>query len=383
MKTLTIITLGLVMAVSAWAAGTPDQQQDHGRRSKSFQVKEGGTLDVSVNGGDIRITTGSKDEVVVTVDDLNDEEAYSEVKMTQDGNTVRISDRGGWSTGGRYSVKLPSRFNLHLETSIGDIVVRGKLTGNIDGETSAGNIRMDDVDGAVEVRTSGGDIQAGKISGKANLSTSGGDIEVASSSNDLDMRTSGGELRVGNVGKSLRARTAGGDIIIGDVGGEADASTAGGNVRVGKVSGRVSLNTAGGDIELNGGSGKIKASTSGGNIALMNIAGSVDAQTSGGDIHAELTPAGKGSTRLSSSGGIIVLAIPENAHATIAARIRVQGGWRSRKEDYSIRSDFKPESSSRDDGEREIRSRFVLNGGGETITLETSNSDIEIKKLKK
>jgi hypothetical protein len=35
-----------------------------------------------------------------------------------------------------------------------------------------------------------------------------------------------------------------------------------------------------------------------------------------------------------------------------------------------------------EDGE-EIRARYVLNGGGEDIRLETVNSDIKILKLKK
>jgi DUF4097 and DUF4098 domain-containing protein YvlB len=379
MKRLHIIVLVVACALSTgWAAGNAQSNQ---RKSRTFQVKDGGTLSVSVNSGDIRITTGNRNDVVVTVDDVNDEDDYADIRMTQDGNTVQISDRGNWSTGGRYSISIPTRFNLRLETSIGDVVVRGKLVGDIEGETSAGDIRIDDVDGSADMRTSGGDIQTGKISGKATLTTSGGEIEVASATGDLSLKSSGGDLRVGNVGKSLRAKTAGGDITIGDVGGEADVSTAGGNVRMGKVSAQATLSTAGGDIELNGGTGKIRASTSGGNIQLTNLSGSVDAQTSGGNIHAELTPGGKGTSRLSSSDGLIELLIPESVKATIIARIRLQGGWRSSREDYTIRSDFKP--ATQDEARREIKSRYVLNGGGETISLETSNSDIEIRKLKK
>ncbi len=98
---------------------------------------------------------------------------------------------------------------------------------------------------------------------------------------------------------------------------------------------------------------------------------------------AELVPSGKGKSRLSSASGIIQLYRPENARATITARIRVEGWWKSQKNQYTITSDFKEDSSLRDEDQQEIESKFTLNGGGETITLETVNSDIEIRKLKK
>jgi hypothetical protein len=115
----------------------------------------------------------------------------------------------------------------------------------------------------------------------------------------------------------------------------------------------------------------------------MSLSGSVEAKTFGGDIRAELTPGGKGRSRLTSSNGTIWLYIPETARATITARIRIQGWWRTERDEYKVRSDFKEESSSRDEDERTIESRYVLNGGGESIALETVNSDIEIRKLTK
>ena len=109
----------------------------------------------------------------------------------------------------------------------------------------------------------------------------------------------------------------------------------------------------------------------------------MDARTSGGDIQAELTPTGQGKSRLSSSNGTIRLFLPATARATIVARIRIQGWWRTERDAYEVRSDFKEESSQRNEDEREIESKYVLNGGGESITLETVNSDIEIRKLTK
>lgn len=381
MKQLTMIAV-LAILVSMVTSARAVTERDS-TKTKSFNVSRGGILDVAVTSGDIRISTWDKNVVTVGYETFDDQDERSDVTLSQQGNTIRITDRDSWGDGSRFDINVPSQFNLRLETSNGDISIKGKLTGSINGETSAGNIKLGDVEGAVDMGTSGGDVRTGKITGNASLSTLGGEVEVMACTGELSIKSSGGDINVGNVGKSLHAKTAGGDVVIGDVGGEAIAATAGGNVKVGKVTGQVSLSTAGGDVELNGGNGTVRASTSGGNVMLMNLSGSVEAKTAGGDIHAELVPSGKGKSRLSSAAGMIILYVPDNAKATITARIRIQGRWQSQQEEYSIRSDFKEESSNRDNEEHEIQSKYVINGGGEIITLETVNSDIEIKKLKK
>ena len=380
MKRTTLSTLAAFVLLGSGAAfGTaPDRTQ-----SKTFSVNKGGTLDVSINGGDIRIATWEKNEVAITVR-FADEDDEEDLKMTQTGNTIRIVDNGGWGeTDNRYEISVPAKFNLEMRTGSGDLIITGKLEGTIDGQTSGGSIRMDDVAGKVDVSTSGGDLRARQITGDGRFNTSGGDIDVRGATGELDVKTSGGDIRLGNIGKTLRASTSGGDVTIGDVGNQADVSTSGGNIRVGKVNGRVRLKTSGGDVELSSGNGSILAYTSGGNLRLSHISGSIDARTAGGDIDAELMPDGTGTSKLSSASGEIRFSVPENAKATIDAVIRIHGGWRSMRDSYDIRSDFKAETTESDRDSHEIRGRYILNGGGQTISLETVNSDIVIRKMKK
>jgi DUF4097 and DUF4098 domain-containing protein YvlB len=153
-------------------------------------------------------------------------------------------------------------------------------------------------------------------------------------------------------------------------------------VKVKKVSGDAKLKSAGGDIGLSGASGTVVASTAGGDINLMNITGSIEAKTAGGDIKAELRPSGKGGSELSTAGGKVSLAVPENAKVTIEALIRIEGRWGSRKSKYEVRSDFKADKYETDEDEEEIRATYNLNGGGEKIFLSTVNSSIEIRKLR-
>jgi hypothetical protein len=365
-----------------------DQDQPaKGVTSKSFTVTKGGMLEADVRVGDFRISTWDKNEVSIKVTGL-DKEDLEDLEMTQTGNTVHIEfggrggDWGDWHRNVHYAISLPSQFDLDIRTSGGDIEITDKISGKIKGKTSGGNIKLSDVTGTVDMNTSGGDIRTGNIQGDAELHTSGGNIEIGKVNGEIVVNTSGGDIRVESVGKSLRAKTSGGNIEIGDVGGDATVSTAGGDIKVGKVSGGASLSTAGGNVELRSASGTVTARTAGGDIHLENITGSIEAKTSGGEIEAELIPSGKGRSRLISSGGEVKLFIPENAKATIEASIRIQGRWRDRSEEYEIISDFKAEKNEKTSDEREIRARFVLNGGGDVITLETVNSNIVIRKLK-
>jgi DUF4097 and DUF4098 domain-containing protein YvlB len=386
---ITIILLILACSAFAGSKDTESHKDSHKdshitmgeSRSQTFQVGKGGTLEVSVSAGDIFVSPWDKSEVFVKADGIDPDEIEN-LKMTQIGNNVRVSFHPEWGAHHmKFTVNIPTDYNTDLHTSGGDLHLQGVFRGTLEGSTSGGDIRLGDVEGRVEMSTSGGDITSGKIMGTTTLRTSGGDIQMTDCSGDVDVSTSGGNINVGNVGKTLSARTAGGDIVIGNVGGEATISTAGGEIKVGKVTGSVTMKTAGGDIELKGGSGLIRAKTAGGDIGLTDLTGSVEASTAGGDISAELRPSGKGRSTLSSSGGDVVIYLPANSKANIDALIDIRGRWED--DEYDIHSDFKPATYEKKRENKEIHATFELNGGGESIWLETVNGNIEIRQLNK
>jgi DUF4097 and DUF4098 domain-containing protein YvlB len=373
-----LLALPLMLAFGRYA--------DDDSRTKSFTVSKGGTLEVRVDGGDIRINVWDKNEVLVKAEGI-DEEDLDRLKMKQNGNDVVVEFRNKWGWNGghlRFDITVPSQYNADLHTAGGDIELRGSVNGMIKGSTSGGDVKIENVKGGkVDLSTSGGDMRTGDVQGDVTLRTSGGNIEMGVVSGEANVSTSGGDITVKSVGKSLKANTSGGNIEIGDVGGEAKVSTSGGDIRMRKVSGSASMSTSGGNIELESASGTVKASTAGGDISLQNITGSIDASTAGGNVDAELRPSGKGRSKLTSAGGEITLAIPEDAKATIEATIRIEGRWSKRREEYKVRSEFKADSYEKDDDEREIRATYKLNGGGELIELKTVNSDITLKKARK
>jgi DUF4097 and DUF4098 domain-containing protein YvlB len=387
MKTMTIVSLMLFVVYTSDFARQKNSEVN-GVRSKSFTVTKGGTLNVSVGVGDIRITPKDQNEVSVQASGIDDDE-LDRLKMYQSGNTVTVTFRPrehGWSNNDvEFDITVPKEFDTDLHTSGGNIEILDYIKGRIKGSTSGGDIRLAGIGGTVDMSTSGGNVRAGDLQGDGELKTSGGDITIGNVSGELDISTSGGNIDVKNVAKSLHAGTSGGDITIGDVGGEANVSTSGGNIEMGKVSGKASMHTSGGDVSLRGASGSVKASTSGGDMRLMNVSGSIDASTSGGEIEAELYPNGTGRSKLSSSGGTVKISIPENAKATIEATIHFGngwGGWFGRgKDKYSVKSDFKADTYEKDEDAGEIRAVYTINGGGSEISLTTSGSDIIIRKL--
>ena len=381
----TTLLIAVLLSLSSIALSQKRNVEERGVRSKSFSVSKGGSLEVSTSVGDIRMSPWEKNEVFVEVDGI-DEEDLDRLKMTQNGNAVRVSFRPKWGDYGdvHFEINVPSQFDIDLKTSGGNLEFTGNMSGKINGSTAGGDIRLKgNIGGTVDMSTSGGNVEVKNITGDGFLKTSGGDIRIGTVNGELEASTSGGDIDVESVGKSLNAKTSGGDIRVGNVGGEAKVSTAGGDIKMGKVSGKASMSTAGGDIELKGASGTVTAKTAGGDIRIENVTGTIEAKTAGGEVEAELIPSGKGSSRLTSAGGNIKLSVPENARATIEARIQIQDRWRKYKEKYKIHSnDFKADSYEIDEDEEEIRATYKLNGGGETIFLETVNADIEIKKMR-
>ncbi len=241
---------------------------------KSFKVQAGGLLKVQTYGGDITVLTGTGNEVKITAKELID--ASSEEKaddmvrdlalmMDQKGDKVfamaKYHKRGGWIWSSTpvtvsFTVVVPVRYNVELETS-------------------GGNIRVASIEGQARLRTSGGDLKLERINGEVDGGTSGGNIT----------------LREGTA--KVRLSTSGGNIHVERAGGEADLSASGGNITIESVRSRVKATTSGGDIKatLEGElTGDCTLTTSGGSVVVTvdNIAAfDLRARTSGGNVDVE------------------------------------------------------------------------------------------------
>jgi DUF4097 and DUF4098 domain-containing protein YvlB len=346
--------------------------------TREFPAGETGTLNVSVNSGDIEIRTGLS-EVRVKATGIRAEDQAA-LTISQEGSTVDVAfDPRNGRSNPHFEIGLPAGFDLNLKTSGGDVSIDGFLAGSLTAKTAGGDIEMGDVEGDVQARTAGGDIESGVLGAKAELRTAGGDIEVRSVGGEVKAETAGGDIEIGDVGSRLEAATAGGDIILKNVGGEASAKTAGGDVIVGDVAGSATLKTAGGDVRLSSAAGRVEAKTAGGDLYLKGVSGSIEGKTAGGDIAAELIPTGSGPSRLTTAGGDIQLSMPASSGARVIATIEVQP-WEDNG-DYTITSEFGSIEVVRVASAHELRAEFTVGGGGAEIVLRTTNGDISIQKM--
>lgn len=376
MKSLTRVMLFLMLLGTAQAADA-----DRGDLRKSLKVGRSGFLEVYISLGTIQIVPWDKDEMLIETKGLYDADA-EKVKITQTGNIVKVNyEQGGSPDEVKFTISLPAQHNVTLRTSSGDIVVDGTLKGELKGSTSGGDIKLGRVDGLVNLNTSGGDITSGDVMSDAYFTTSGGNISIGSVAGRADVRTNGGDIIVKSVGDKLRATTYGGDIRIGSVDGDGKIDTYGGDIHIENVSGNAEASTYGGDIYLSGASGKVKVNTQGGDITLDKISGSVEAQTRSGSVTLEMLSAGKENSNIRASNGDITLYLKEDIKITVEASIRMRGWNKNNHSPFRIISDFDTHNQADYQDGNNVSLKIPVNGGGPSVSLETSNADIQIKKL--
>jgi putative adhesin len=259
---------------------------------RTFNVGPGGTLTLDADLGDIQLAGGGNG---VTIDVIRRartssqsraNEIFRDLDLTFDqaGNDVHVRARYehparwfNWSNDLdlRFVITVPSRYNVQLGTSGGDIRV-GDLQGDVRVKTSGGSIDLGHITGPVDGRTSGGDVTVAGARGRVDVHTSGGSIRIGDTEGPVQAKTSGGSIDIRHAAGDLYARTSGGSIVIEEALGTVDAQTSGGSIRA-RLAQQPSADS--------------RLATSGGNITVSlapNVSVDVDAHTSGGDVESDL-----------------------------------------------------------------------------------------------
>lgn len=346
------------------------------QKEKTFNIGTNGKITVNIDYGDIKIETWAKDQVAVKYEE-DEESGQSSFRMVQDGNALTITS-GEYPNEDLY-ISAPSSVNLDLKTSGGEIVISGNIAGKVQCSTAGGDIVTNDIKGNVDLKTAGGEIRAGKVNGDIVVNSGGGDLQIGPITGEATLKTGGGNVEVYDVSKALKVSTGGGNVDAGDVGGMFTVTTGGGNVKVQKVSGEAKVTTGGGNVSVSSAQGKTSATTGGGNLLLKNISGGIKCYTGSGDVYVELSPNPKMDSKIKSGAGSVTLYLPDNANATIVAKVRGWDSWDGDKSNPII-SDFP--ATTEDKSSHSMKSTFKINGGGSTIEVETTSGEIHIKKQK-
>jgi len=376
---------------------------------KEFNVDPGGLLEMDDISGDITVRTWGKNMVQITEELKMDVYTKSEAeevlkrsknKYSQSGKTVSVRGFRARRLKQRFDIMVPTKFNLDLKTSGGEISVQSlegdvdlhtsggdidlsNITGTVAAKTSGGNLDFSDINGVLTAKTSGGSIDLKNIFDDADVSTSGGNIVVMNATKNVTVHTSGGNLRIIEVSGNIKGKTSGGSIDVRGCTGDVNVHTSGGNLNFSQVKGSFEGSTSGGDIEGRDLEEAVNVKTSGGDVDLANVQAPVIAKTSGGNMDVEITlqdfskPHG---VELRTSGGDITLTLPSGIPASITAEIVLNKRSRSMKR-YDIFSDFPlSKKQTEEDDKKIIRSTGDINGGGDQVYLRTSGGNIHIKK---
>lgn len=317
-------TLYAFALVSSVAVAFPATASISSNVQKTFSVSSGGKLVVDTDLGSVEVRTSPANTLTVQVlrearmaDTAKAQKLFSKFHLDfqQHGNEVSV--RGDYEDGSllqlfddvrlkvRYVITVPSRFNIDVKTSGGDVSV-ADLGGNVLIKTSGGNMKVGKIDGTVEAGTSGGNV-AVQSGHSVSVKSSGGDLSIGHASGAIEARTSGGDIIVEQADSSLLAKTSGGSITLNHVAGPIDANTSGGS-----ISARITQQPKSGS----------SLSTSGGSVSVFLSDGirlNLDADTSGGRVSTEMPVAIRGAAESSSLEATLNGGGP-------ALKVRAQGG---------------------------------------------------------
>src|SRR5712664_2594867 len=305
---------------------------------------------------------------------------------------TRSADAQFWV---QFEVAVPRGYSVEVNTEAGDITT-GDIGGTASLHTQGGNIKTGRIGSsgirdaawggfAAKVETEGGHIRVLDVAGDLTAFTGGGHINVGNIAGDASLRTGGGHIRAGQIGGRAELETAGGNITVAHAGSFVSVRTGGGQIDFGEVHGSVHAQTGGGGIRVIYVAGPMELESSSGSICLTRVAGALQAATSGGTITAWINPdppSGGGSVRLAgasqlaSGNGDIIVFLPRNLAANIAATV-TNGGEHRIEADPALHLTMQAAAN----GSGPVHAMAVLNGGGALLKLKTTAGKIRLQFL--
>ena len=384
--------------------------------TRSFKVSSPIILEVETDNGDITVMAADVDDIEVEIIKKawaeNQAKAQSiaegmEIDVTQTEDLLTIAYQSMEPFGVISLSNMPDTisFNIQVpaETSVvltahhgGEVALTGTSSSAV-ARTRFGNVKVIDVEGPLTINNSNGDITienvdadsdpisletsfgditiAGLTGGEIDIMTNNGDISVTelTAKSDLTVMDQFGDVEIGDFSSdNLKIENQNGQINIesGQVSGLLEVSDGFGDVSVLQVeAGQYILETNNGDLNLDEASGEIDMVNSFGDIIIQNATDAVLVlKTNNGKVTFTGSLDKNKEHTFESSFGDIILTIPSVSAFDIY--LKTSFG--------EITSDM-PVIITGNLSETEWKG--TLNGGGETLSVETNNGDISLETL--
>jgi hypothetical protein len=219
------------------------------------------SAEITVVGGDVRITAGDAGSTSVTVvpsDASNDEDRraaeQTRVEYANGRLVVRAPRLRSWlprSAGGAVDVtiELPAGSDVHGGAALADFTAVGRL-GQCRVKTGIGHIRLGRGD-KLNLTTGIGDITVDRATGHADITAGSGEVRVRELDSGAVVKNSNGDTWIGLASGELRVSAANGNIAVDAAEAGLVAKSSNGDVRLGEAVRRsVVLETKLGDVEV-------------------------------------------------------------------------------------------------------------------------------------
>jgi DUF4097 and DUF4098 domain-containing protein YvlB len=243
----------------------------------SFQrtLQVNGTVDLQVltHSGDINVQAGPAGSVSISAKIHSGNSGFLEIfnagaasetqvrdieqnpPIRQTGNMVKIDYPPYKNISIDYDITVPADTRLKVETGSGNQTVRG-LKGGSTLHAGSGDLRLDDLDGAVHVETGSGNIVGNALAGAFEARAGSGDIKLDLTGNGaVRAHTGSGNVQLRGVNGGVFAETGSGDVIAeGKIAGDWTVHTGSGDVTVrlpANSSYEVELSTSSGTLTVN------------------------------------------------------------------------------------------------------------------------------------
>lgn len=175
---------------------------------------EGILLEETFNGRSIEMDVSSSDIDIRTWDEgtIRIEARYS--GGSPDNYTVDIEQR---SDGIRVSEDIESCFGIGFCSRYLEYEILIPQNGDVNLQTSSGDVSIADIDGEIRLSTASGDISLDSVQGILDISTASGDVELESGQiTDAQVRTMSGEIELEGVSNNLVLESVSGNITVED-----------------------------------------------------------------------------------------------------------------------------------------------------------------------
>lgn len=245
-KSIAALSLGVsVLAAVSVSGARADAAEVKRVTERVFPFAPGGRLSIENKNGRLTVEAWSRPEVRVQItrsvragDDAKAEELLRQLKADVEVRKGRIDivsrfpkrheTIGLWDILGRkvaslqihYYVQVPRQTDLTLETSNGEVRVRG-VSGTLEATTTNGDVRVAQAEGRLNLATTNGEIELTDVSGTASARTTNGsvvaELRTVAPTGEVELATTNGNVEVyfaKDLKATLEAQTTNGRVSV-------------------------------------------------------------------------------------------------------------------------------------------------------------------------